>query len=413
MKSKILITAIAVTAAACTQPAMQEPARVELSAAANPVVPAGTPVWKQGMSQDAVTSPLAPHPARLTVTPPGDVPVGRLKVPAGFKVELWAHGMPGARMMARGPQGKVYVGTRSIGRVYEVTDRGGTRETRVLIDKLTQPNGLVFKGNSLYVMAIDKFLRFDGVESNGAVQPVDITAAFKLPPKPHHNWKFLAAGPDGKLYVPFGAPCNICDPEPEYAQIRRYDWDGSNMEVVARGVRNSVGFDFHPRTRELWFTDNGRDWAGDAGPEDELNRVSRSGEFFGFPYCHSNGIPDQDVKKANACAGVTMPVALLGPHTAALGMRFYTGRMFPREYQESILIARHGSWNRTALTGFDVVRVTADTNGRNARVEPFLTGFIDGGKFLGRPTDVMQMPDGALLVSDEHNGAIYRISYGR
>src|SRR4030095_10581795 len=217
----------------------------------------------------------------------------------GFVVELWASGMPGVRMMTRGPQGKIYAGTRGIGRVYEVTDRGGARGAGCLIDNLTQPNGLVFKDNSLYVMAIDKFLRFDGVESNPNVQPVDITAAFNLPPKPHHNWKFLAAGPDGKLYVPFGAPCNICDPEPEYAQIRRYNWDGSGMQVVARGVRNSVGFDFHPRTKELWFTDNGRDWMGDDGPEDELNRVSKVGEFFGFPYCHAKRNPRPDTKNAN------------------------------------------------------------------------------------------------------------------
>jgi glucose/arabinose dehydrogenase len=414
MKRRIVVFTAGLAAAGCAQ--MHEapqPAKVELSAAANPNVPQGTPIWKQGMSETSATSPLAPHAARMTVTAPGDIPVGQLKVPPGFKVEVWASGMPGARMMARGPKGNVYVGTRGIGRVYEITDKAGKRESRVLVDKLTQPNGVVFNGNSLYVMAIDKFLRFDNIESNPGAQPVDITAAFNLPPKQHHNWKFLNAGPDGKLYVPFGAPCNICDPEPAYAQIRRYNWDGSGMEVVARGVRNSVGFDFHPRTKELWFTDNGRDWAGDAGPEDELNRVSKVGEFFGFPYCHANGIPDQDVKKADPCSGVTMPVTLLGPHTAALGMRFYTGSMFPAEYRDSILVARHGSWNRTSLSGYDVVRVTATTDGRNAKVEPFFTGFIQGDKFLGRPTDVMQMPDGSVLVSDELNGAIFRISYGR
>jgi len=390
----------------------EESAKVELSAAANPNLPANVPIWKQGMPETAATSPLAPHPPRLTDTQVADIPVGHLEVPNGFKIELWASGMPGARMMTRGPKGKIYVGTRTIGRVYEVTDRGATRESRIVIDKLTQPNGLVFRGDSLYVMAIDRFLRFDGIEDNPGVEPVDITAQFDLPPKQHHNWKFLAAGPDGKLYVPFGAPCNICDPEPAYAQIRRYNWDGSGMEVVARGIRNSVGFDWHPRTKELWFTDNGRDWLDDTGPEDELNRVTKVGEFFGFPYCHANGIPDRDVRKTNACAGVTMPVVLLGSHTAALGMRFYTGSMFPREYQDNILIARHGSWNRSTLSGFDVVRVIVDADGRNARVEPFLTGFLSGtDKFLGRPTDVTQMPDGAVLVSDELNGCIYRISY--
>jgi glucose/arabinose dehydrogenase len=415
MTRKTYVLALCLAALGCAEPSRQESAKVELSPAANPDVPANVPIWKQGMSEAQGQSTLAPHAAKMTVTPASEIPVGLLKVPPGFKVELWATGIPGGRMMARGPRGKIYVGTRGIGRVYEVTDNGSTRTSRVVVDKLTQPNGVVFKDNSLYVMAIDKFLRFDGIEGNPNVAPVDITAAFNLPPKQHHNWKFLAAGPDGKLYVPFGAPCNICDPPPEYAQIRRYNWDGSGMEVVARGVRNSVGFDFHPRTKELWFTDNGRDWAGDAGPEDELNRVSKVGEFFGFPYCHANGIPDTDVRKPNPCAGVTMPVTLMGAHVAALGMRFYTGNMFPREYQDNIFVARRGSWNSTKLNGYDVARVTVDANGRNARVEPFLTGFMDptAQKFWGRPVDVLQMPDGALLVSDEQVGAIYRISYRR
>jgi glucose/arabinose dehydrogenase len=388
------------------------PAKVELSAAANPNVPEGTPIWKQGMQNMAEKSALAPHAPKLVSTPEAEILVAKIKAPPGFKVELWASQMPGARMMARAGNGNVYVGTRGIGRVYEVN--GQTRKARILIDKLTQPNGLAFKDGALYVMAIDKFLRFDGIEANPNVQPKDITAAFNLPPKQHHNWKFLNIGPDGKLYVPFGAPCNICDPEPAYAQIRRYNWDGSGMEVVARGVRNSVGFDWHPVTKELWFTDNGRDWMDEDGPNDELNRVTKVGEFFGFPYCHAEGIPDRDVKRANPCAGVTMPAALLGPHVAALGMRFYTGSMFPAEYRNTALIARHGSWNRTKKSGFDVVRAIPSADGK-ARIEPFLTGFLDegGNSFWGRPTDVLQLPDGSVLVSDEQNGAIYRVSYAR
>ena len=415
MNGKTYLLALGVALAAGCAQMQPEPAKVELTAAANTNLPQGVPAWKQGMQEAQAQSPLAPHAGKNTITPPGEIPVDRLRVPAGFRVELWAHGMPGVRMMTRGDRGTIWAGTRTIGRVYEIKDEGGTRTTRVLVDKLTQPNGVVFRNGSLYVMAIDKFLRFDNIESNPNAQPVDITSAFNLPPKQHHNWKFLAAGPDGKLYVPFGAPCNICEPEAEYAQIRRYNWDGSGMEVVARGVRNSVGFDFHPRTRELWFTDNGRDWMGEEGPEEELNRVTRVGEFFGFPYCHANGIPDRDVRKANACAGVTMPVTLLGAHAAALGMRFYTGNMFPAEYRDSILVARRGSWNRTQLNGFDVVRVSVGPDGRNPRVEPFLTGFLDAGanKFWGRPVDVLQLPDGSVLVADEQNGAIYRISYRR
>jgi glucose/arabinose dehydrogenase len=415
MKRNLALLACCLAAFGCADMGSQPEQKPTISKAANPDVPQGTPIWKQGMSDSHTTSTLAPHPARLTVTPDADIPVASIKLPPGFKAEVWASGMPGARMMARGTQGTLWVGTRAIGRVYEVKDSGGKRTSRVLVDKLTQPNGVAFKDGTLYVMAIDKFLRYDGIEANPAVQPVDITAAFNLPPKQHHNWKFLAFGPDGKLYVPFGAPCNICDPPPEYAQIRRYNADGSGMEVIARGVRNSVGFDWHPKTKELWFTDNGRDWVNDDGPEDELNRITKVGDFYGFPSCHAMGIPDPDVSKPNACNGVTMPVALMGSHVAALGMRFYSGSMFPAEYRDSAFVARHGSWNRSKLNGYDVVRVSTGADGKSAKIEPFMTGFMDPAtnKFWGRPTDVLMMPDGSMLVSDEQSGAIYRVSYAK
>jgi glucose/arabinose dehydrogenase len=322
--------------------------------------------------------------------------------------------MPGARMMTRGDKGKIYVGTRIIGRVYEVSDEGGKRSHRIVAEKLTQPNGVAFANGALYVMAINKVFRYDGIEDNPKAQPVELTDKFNLPPEVHHNWKFIAFGPDKKLYVQIGAPCNICEPSDKHARIVRYDPDGSNMEVVATGVRNSVGFDWDPRSKQLWFTDNGRDWAGNEGPQDELNRVSKLGENFGFPYCHANGIPDQDFKKADPCKGVTKPVALMGPHAGALGMRFYNGKMFPKEYVNSIFVARRGSWNRDKLFGYDVADVRAGADGKNAKVTSFLSGFMDPkeNKFWGRPVDVLVMPDGALLVSDEQNGAIYRISYG-
>jgi glucose/arabinose dehydrogenase len=360
-------------------------------------------------------STLAPLAGRNTATPPGEIALDKLRLPPGFRIELWAHGMPGARAMARGDQGKIYIGTRALGRVYEVTDRGSERTSRVVVDKLNQPAGLAFRNGSLYVLAIDKMLRFDGIEANPAAAPVDMTAAFKLPPLQHHNWKYIAFGPDGKLYVPFGAPCNICEPTAEYAQIRRYNADGSGMEVLARGVRNSVGFDWHPVSKEMWFTDHGRDWMGDDGPQDELNRMGGAGQNYGFPYCHANGVPDKDFRKAGACDGVTLPVAEMGPHAAAMGVMFYTGSMFPAEYRNSMLIARKGSWNRTRKFGFDVVRVTAGADGRNAKTEPFLTGFLDEATqgFSGRPAYLLQMPDGSVLVSDEQMGAIYRISYSR
>jgi glucose/arabinose dehydrogenase len=377
--------------------------------------PKPPPAWHQGKPAAMAESKLAPHAGRMTETPAGDIPVSKLRVPAGFRVQLWASGVPGGRAMALSEDAKkVYVGTRGIGRVYEVTDDGKKRSVRVVVDKLTQPAGVAYKDGALYVFAIDKVLKFDGIAKNPDVQPQDLTASFNLPPEQHHNWKYVAFGPDGKLYVPFGAPCNICEPPKEYAQIRRYNPDGSGMEVIATGVRNSVGFDWHPKTRELWFTDHGRDWMGDEGPQDELNRLSKPGQNFGFPYCHANGVPDADFKRADACKGVTMPVALMGPHAAAMGVKFYTGKMFPEEYRNTMFIARKGSWNRTQPYGFDVVNVRASADGKNAKVIPFMTGFNeskDSYKFWGRPAYIAQMPDGALLVSDEQVGAIYRVSY--
>lgn len=372
---------------------------------------------KGGYSPERMKNPnLSGHAAKMTVTPPSEIPLDRIKVPKGFKVELWAHGMPGVRMMARGSKGTVWAGTRTIGRVYEIKDKGGARQHRILAQKLTQPNGVAFQGGNLYVMAINRVFRYDGIEDNPGVKPVELTGAFKLPPDVHHNWKFIAFGPDSRLYVQVGAPCNVCEPGEQHAQIRRYSADGSNMEVVARGVRNSVGFDFHPRTGELWFTDNGRDWQAENGPEDELNRVAKMGQFFGFPYCHAKGVPDMDIRKKDPCKGVTLPVALMGPHAAALGMRFYTGSMFPKEYQNSIFVARRGSWNRSTLFGFDVAHVKVSADGTKvSKVTPFMTGFMDPkqNKFWGRPVDVLQLPDGSLLVSDEQMGAIYRVTYSK
>ena len=377
-------------------------------------VAAGQPAWKQGMSASQASSTLAPLPGKNTVTQASDIPLDKLRLPPGFKVEIWSTGTPGIRAISRGESGKIYGGTRGLGRVYEITDNGKERTSRVVVDKLKQPAATIHNGN-LYVMAIDKVLRYDGIEKNPNVAPVDMTAAFKLPPLEHHNWKYIRFGPDGKLYVPFGAPCNICVPGEEYAQIRRYNADGSGMEVIARGVRNTQGFAWHPETRELWFSDHGRDWMGDDGPADELNRITRVGENFGFPYCHADGIPDRDLPKANPCAGVTLPVQTMGPHAAAMGVHFYTGAMFPAEYRNVMFVARKGSWNRTKKFGYDVVTVRATADGRNPQVAPFMTGFLDPATdaFSGRPTYFLQLPDGSLLLSDEQLGAVYRISYAR
>jgi glucose/arabinose dehydrogenase len=411
-----LLAATALLLAACQTTPPPAPAPAPAPAPSSGAAPAAAPpAWQQGRTAEQAASPLAPHPGRMTVTTPNEIPLGNYKLLPGFRAELWATGMPGARTMARGDSGKIYVGTRAIGRVYEVTDSGTQRTSRVVVDKLVQPAGVAMNKGALYVVAIDKVLRFDGIEANPSVQPVDMTAAFKLPKEQHHNWKYIAFGPDGKLYVPFGAPCNICVPTDEYAQIRRYNADGSDMEVIARGVRNTQGFAWHPVTRELWFTDHGRDWMGDDTPEDELNRLTGSGANFGFPYCHANGVADKDLARPNACANTVLPVQTMGPHSAVMGIHFYTGTMFPPEYRNAMFVARKGSWNRTRKSGFDVVTVRADADGKNATVRPFMTGFLDPASdtFTGRPVYLLQMPDGSLLLSDEQLGAIYRITYAR
>jgi len=339
-----------------------------------------------------------------------------LKVPDGFKVELWAHGMPGARMMTRGDKGTIFIGTRVHGKVYAVSDKGGKREHKVIAEGLQQPNGVAFKNGTLYVITIDKALRFDGIEDKlDSPQMTDASEQFAMPASTHHNWKFAAVGPDNKLYTAIGSPCNVCEINTGmHGLIRRQNLDGSNIEIVARGVRNSVGFDWHPQTKELWFTDNGPDWISDDGPQEELNRVAKGGEgaHYGFPYCHANGVPDPAVKRPNPCNGVTLPSALLGPHAGALGMRFYTGNMFPAAYKNTAFIARRGSWNRSQKFGYDVV--SAKVNGAKATISPFMTGFLDekANTFWGRPVDVLQLPDGSLLVSDDTNGAVYRVTHG-
>ena len=279
----------------------------------------------------------------------------------GFKAEVWSSGHAGARTMVMGDKGTMFMGIRGrSGASMPSPTRAASARPRSSSKGLTQPNGLAFKDGSLYVFAINKVYRYDKIEDNldKLPEPVELTQAYDLPDTVHHNWKYVAFGPDGKMYVQVGSNCNICEINPgTHGQIRRYNADGTGMEIVARGVRNTVGFDWHPVTKELWFTDNGRDWAGNAGPEDELNRIPKNmeGANFGFPYCHANGIPDPDVKRPNPCAGVVMPAALTGPHSAGLGIKFYTGDMFPKQYKNVAFIARHGSWNREQKYGYDVV----------------------------------------------------------
>ncbi|MPZ58530.1 MAG: sorbosone dehydrogenase family protein [Rhizobiales bacterium] len=394
-------------------------ATIAAQPAAAQAPPGMSTIDKSNPATSAQDAKLRPHPTPPTVTALDKIPVGRLKLPAGFTAEIWSHGHPGARTMVRGDKGTVFMGSRLIGRVYAIVDKDGKREAKVIVQGLTQPNGLAFKDGALYVFAINKVFRYDSIEDklDSPGTPVELTDKFGLPPEIHHNWKYVAFGPEGKLYVQVGSNCNICEVNPGvHGQIRRYNADGSSMEIVARGVRNTVGFDWHPVTKELWFTDNGRDWAGNAGPQDELNRIpaGMEGANFGFPYCHADGVPDPDVRRPFPCAGVVMPAALTGPHSAGLGIKFYTGNMFPPQYRNIAFIARRGSWNREQKFGYDVMTATPQPDG-TAIIQPFMTGLLDEAKneFYGRPTYVLQMPDGAVLVSDEQNGAVYRISYSK
>jgi len=337
-----------------------------------------------------------------------------ITLPSGFRIAVYAGDVPGARQMAVGPAGVVFVGSRSEGKVYALVDRDGdNRVDQVLVvaSGLNSPSGIAFRDGALYVGAVNRILRFRDVARDLARPPKAEVASDAYPSDAHHGWKFIAFGPDGKLYVPVGAPCNVCAPPgPLHATITRLDLAGGRPEVVARGVRNSVGFDFDPATGDLWFTDNGRDWLGDDQPPDELNHLTKVGEHFGFPFCHGNGIRDPEHNAGRSCGEFTAPARELGPHVAAIGMRFYTGRMFPEKYRGGIFIAEHGSWNRSTPIGYRVSFVKIE-NGRATSYESFASGWLTGSTASGRPADVLVMPDGALLVSDDKAGRIYRITY--
>jgi glucose/arabinose dehydrogenase len=344
-------------------------------------------------------------------TPVDKLPIPQLKLPKGFKIEVYASGIANARSLRLGDKGTVFVSNRVRDKVYAIIDRNGKREAKVIASGLDRPNGLAFHNGTLYIAEGTKISKLEKIEDNLDNPPQPVVIYDDLPNHQSHGWKFMAIGPDNKLYFNVGAPCNICIPPVENAQIRRINLDGSGAEVVARGVRQSVGFDWHPVTKELYFTDNGRDWLSEDLPEDELNRVTKIGQHFGFPYCHQGNFTDREVGWGRSCEEFVKPVALLGPHSAALGMRFYTGRMFPAAYRHAIFIARHGSWNRTKKIGGDVVVAKLNKDGSVRSVEPFLTGFLQNNEYSGRPVDVQVMKDGSLLVSDDYAGAVYRVTY--
>lgn len=336
--------------------------------------------------------------------------IDEIRLPAGFRIELWADEIEGVRSMALSPSGILYVGTRTKDKVYAVVPEGRSRRVVIVAEGLTSPNGVAWRDGSLYVAEISRVIRFDDIDRTYALKPKFTVVSDQFPTDRHHGWKFIAFGPDGKLYVPVGAPCNTCEREdPRYASIMRMDPDGTNLEVFASGVRNTVGFAWHPEDRVLWFTDNGRDWLGDELPPDELNRAPRAGLHFGFPNLYGKNHHDTNYPAVDTSKFV--PAALeLGPHVAALGMRFYTGTMFPDRYRNGIFIAEHGSWNRSKPLGYRVMFVRVE-NHRPVSYEVFAEGWLGSTAAWGRPVDVQLLPDGSMLISDDKAGAIYRVTY--
>ena len=379
---------------------------------------AAPPPWKQGMAAEQAQSPLHPFAPHLTGRPASELPVNTLKVPAGFKIEVWADGVPEARSMALGDNGTVFVSNRNLSNVYAIVSSGGKREVKTILKGMKAPNGVVFDKGTLYVAERHRITRYDGIESRLDNVGEGKVVIDNLDPtnQPGHFWKYMAMGPDGKLYFNIGSPQNITMPTYNEASILRVDPKTGVLENFAQGVRNSVGMDFHPTTKALWFTEHGRDWMGTDLPNDELNVATKAGQHFGFPYCHQGDVLDPIYGNNRSCSEFTPPVANLGPHIAPLGLKFYTGSMFPAEYKNSMLIAQHGSWNRDPKIGYNVIRVNIDGNGK-AVTSPFVDGFLQNDRadppMWGRPVDVLQLKDGSILFSDDYNGIIYRVSYAK
>jgi glucose/arabinose dehydrogenase len=339
-----------------------------------------------------------------------------LSVPAGFQLSLVTDKVPNVRELALGDNGTILAGSLSEGKVYAVIPskvEGGEPAVKVIADNLRMPAGVAFQKGDLYVSATDKIVVLRDVEDHLDNPPKPVVVVDKLPYRDgDHQWKFIAVGPDNMLYIPIGAPCNVCEIGHEFGKLMRTDLDGKNREDVAYGIRNTVGFDWNPVTKKLWFTENGRDWLGQNSPSDELNAVNKVGDDFGFPYCHAGDIPDPEFGRNHSCTEFVKPVRKLGAHVAALGMRFYTGIQFPAEYRNAAIIAEHGSWNRIGKVGYRVVAQRFDASG-NAVGEPtvLVDGFTHTQLTSGRPVDVVQETSGSILISDDYAGAIYRLSY--
>jgi glucose/arabinose dehydrogenase len=394
--------------------AQQPPASAPPAAAptAPQALPPGSPLIgrPEGNEAAAKLAPIAPPPIP---TAPDKLPTAKLKLPPGFNVEVYASGIFNARSLRVGDKGTVFVGTRLGNKVTAVTKKDGKTELKTVAEGLYRPNGLAYHNGTLYIAELSQISKIDNVEANLDKTTKPTVIYNDLPKDEAHGWKFIAIGPDNKLYLEVGQPGNNVLHDKDHGQIRRINLDGTGAEVVAFGVRHSVGFDWNPVNKQLYFSDNGRDWMSEDVPEDELNRVTKVGEHFGAPYCHQGNILDPEFGWGRSCSEFTPPIMLTGPHSAGLGLRFYTGNMFPAKYKNAIFLARRGSWNKSKKFGGDVIAIFLNKDGTVKSSEPFITGFIENNSYIGRPADVEIMKDGSLLVSDDYNGAIYRITYGK
>src|SRR6266511_3362931 len=397
------------TLLAATSPAVAQQQAAPPAAAQQPAPLPPALIGRPDTEAAKKLAPVAPPPVP---TAADKLPIDKLKAPKGFTIELYASGVDNARTLRLSDKGTVFVSSRIKDKIHAIVDKGGTREVKVVASGLHRPNGIVLHKGTLYIAELSQISKIDNVEDKLDNPPKPTVIFSDLPKDEAHGWKYLTIGPDEKLYVQVGAPCNICMPSERHSKIYRLNSDGSGLEVVAHGIRQIVGMDWHPVSKQLYFTEHQRDWLSEDIPEDKLNRLTQPGkDNFGFPYCHQGNITDQEFGWGRSCDEFTKPVALLGPHSAPLGMRFYTGNMFPPEYRNAILVARHGSWNRSKKFGGDIAIVSLNENGTVKSVDPFITGFIENNNYLGRPADLLVLSEGSMLISDDFNGAVYRVTY--
>lgn len=341
--------------------------------------------------------------------------IKHLHLPEGFQISIYADNVPNARSLALGNANLIFVGSGAEGKVYALQDNNGdgVAEKRYTIaTDLNMPNGVAYQDDALYVAEINRIIRYDHISQQLAAPPKPIVVYDQFPTNRHHGWKYLRFGPDGNLYTAVGSPCNICEPQqPIFTSLVRLDKYGQHVEILARGIRNTVGFDWQPKTHALFFTDNGRDYLGDDLPPEELNQWSKIGEHFGYPYCHAGYIKDPEFGDRKQCQQFKAPAWQFKAHVAPLGLRFYQGKQFPNKYHQQLFVAQHGSWNRTKPDGYRIALVTFDQN-KPVSEEIFIDGWLTSDdEVLGRPVDILEMPDGSLLISDDKLGVIYKVQY--